>query len=97
MRDYLQVGLALGLFVLVVLWYVMRTKGGSAIAAREFHLSRLAEERLDNMLTSWLRAQESERTLGVTEGVFDAFWVYLRRGVYVMWYHRARQQPRQPL
>ena len=88
--------LVLILGVVVIVWYATRTKRGSAIAKKEFILSRKAEEQLDGMLTSWLRVQESERTLGVTDTVFDAFWRQLREGMYVMWYHRMPRKPPAP-
>ena len=86
--DELTGLIALGLFVMVVWWYVARSIQGGAIATKETELSHQSEEKLNAAMKEWAMIQECEMALASTQRVFDAFWLHIRKGMYVVWYHR---------
>ena len=87
-RAAFSLSMSFGLVVFVFSWYTYRAIAGAAIAKVEFQLSNAAELKLEKLTKSWALVQRCGLTLGTTKNVFDAFWTYIRSGLYVTWYHR---------
>ena len=77
-----------GLVVVIFGWYATRAKRGAALGHVELHFLYRAEAELQRMLSNWSLLRETNRELRAVQRVFDGFWNYIRKGLYVTWYHR---------
>ena len=85
---YVTMCLMIFLILSDFLWYLSRVKLGMDAWKGEYALSRNAEAQLGDVLGGWLRIRDGGGMLSETAATVEVFWDYLRKGVYVMWYHR---------